>query len=202
MKGEFSRSTFSARMRYGSVSMQQGRVQLDTDWNEKSELQLHPGLIYLDVWERDVRGPEDNSLRSTASGGPDSGSRDGAPGSDDHGMRMIREVAQDGRVSATLHAALGRATARSGERFVLPELEVSVEGFPWKKVGSLTGSGPRDCVYVLTEEGDRASITFGDGKNGARPAAGSRIVASYRFGTGGSAPDLHGHRRPGKPRKP
>ncbi len=199
MKGEFSRSTFSARMRYGSVSMQQGRVQLDTDWNEKSELQLHPGLVYLDVWERDVRGIGDNSLRSAASGGPDSGSRDGAPGSDDHGMRMIREVAQDGRISATLHAALGRASARPGERFVLPELEVSVEGFPWKKVGSFTGSGPRDCVYVVMEEGDRTLIAFGDGKNGARPAAGSRIVASYRFGFGGNLPDPHGHRKSGTP---
>ena len=38
MKGDFSRSTFGRRNHYSSVRMQQGRVQLDADWNEQADL--------------------------------------------------------------------------------------------------------------------------------------------------------------------
>ncbi|HMQ56354.1 MAG TPA: DUF6519 domain-containing protein, partial [Anaerolineae bacterium] len=34
MKGDFTRSTFRSEHHYSSVRMQQGRVQLDSDWNE------------------------------------------------------------------------------------------------------------------------------------------------------------------------
>ena len=34
MEGNFSRSTFKASKHYNRVLMQQGRVQLDADWNE------------------------------------------------------------------------------------------------------------------------------------------------------------------------
>jgi hypothetical protein len=183
MKGDFSRSTFSTRMRYGSVTLQEGRVQLDTDWNEKSELQINGGLVYLDVWERDVRGLEDR-IANVAPGGVDTGSRQGDVASESYGIRMVREVAIDGRVSSTLHASLGRAKAVAGDSFPLPELEVSVEGILWKRVASLAGSGPRDQVYVISNETARSSIVFGDGKHGARPDPGSRVVASYRFGGG------------------
>ncbi len=168
MKGEFSRTTFSTRMRYGSVSMQQGRVQLDTDWNEKSELQLQPGLVYLDVWERDLNGAT-------------------RPAAGHQVLRMIRDVGVDGRVTSTLHASLGRATGDRGASIALPRLEVTVEGAPWKRVDSLSGCGPRDCVYVVADDGGLSCIAFGDGKTGALPEEGSRIVASYRFGDEGGA---------------
>ena len=41
MKGDFTRSTFKPTRRYNSVRMQQGRVQLDSDWNEQIEIQAH-----------------------------------------------------------------------------------------------------------------------------------------------------------------
>jgi hypothetical protein len=41
MKGDFSRDTFDRRKRYRGVLMQQGRVQLDADWNEQLSLQFH-----------------------------------------------------------------------------------------------------------------------------------------------------------------
>src|SRR5947199_3189741 len=41
MKGDFSRRTFDPRKRYRGVLMQQGRVQLDADWNEQLEIQQH-----------------------------------------------------------------------------------------------------------------------------------------------------------------
>ncbi|MDQ3803852.1 MAG: DUF6519 domain-containing protein [Acidobacteriota bacterium] len=41
MKGDFSRDSFDARKRYTRVLMQQGRVQLDADWNEQADTVLH-----------------------------------------------------------------------------------------------------------------------------------------------------------------
>lgn len=41
MKGDFSRSTFDPQKHYSGVRMQQGRVQLDADWNENLDILLH-----------------------------------------------------------------------------------------------------------------------------------------------------------------
>lgn len=41
MKGDFTRITFRPGRRYTGVRMQQGRVQLDADWNEQADIQTH-----------------------------------------------------------------------------------------------------------------------------------------------------------------
>lgn len=41
MKGDFTRSSYDAKKRYTSVRMQQGRVQLDSDWNEYADIIDH-----------------------------------------------------------------------------------------------------------------------------------------------------------------
>ncbi len=41
MKGDFTRSTFKPEKHYSSVRMQQGRVQLDADWNEQMDINSH-----------------------------------------------------------------------------------------------------------------------------------------------------------------
>src|SRR5919205_823850 len=41
MKGDFSRDTFDKSRNYSGVLMQQGRVQLDADWNEQARIILH-----------------------------------------------------------------------------------------------------------------------------------------------------------------
>lgn len=41
MKGDFTRSTFDRAKHYRSVRMQQGRVQLDADWNEEMDIAGH-----------------------------------------------------------------------------------------------------------------------------------------------------------------
>jgi hypothetical protein len=41
MKGDFSRDTFYPRKHYAGVLMQQGRVQLDADWNEQQDIARH-----------------------------------------------------------------------------------------------------------------------------------------------------------------
>jgi hypothetical protein len=38
MKGDFTRSTFRPKKHYSGVRMQQGRVQLDSDWNEQVDI--------------------------------------------------------------------------------------------------------------------------------------------------------------------
>jgi S-layer protein (TIGR01567 family) len=41
MKGDFSRNTFSQEKHYSGVLMQQGRVQMDADWNEQQAIHEH-----------------------------------------------------------------------------------------------------------------------------------------------------------------
>ena len=41
MSGDFSRRTFDPAKLYTGVLMQQGRVQLDADWNEQVAIGLH-----------------------------------------------------------------------------------------------------------------------------------------------------------------
>jgi hypothetical protein len=41
MKGDFTRSTFNRKKHYRRVNMQQGRVQLDADWNEQAAIDEH-----------------------------------------------------------------------------------------------------------------------------------------------------------------
>lgn len=53
MKGDFSRITFDPKKHYSRVLMQQGRVQLDADWNEQAAIILHR----LETMARDLIGP-------------------------------------------------------------------------------------------------------------------------------------------------
>ncbi|MFT4102477.1 MAG: DUF6519 domain-containing protein [Burkholderiaceae bacterium] len=53
MKGDFTRNSFDPSSHYSRVLMQQGRVQLDADWNEQAALFTH----YLRALARDLIGP-------------------------------------------------------------------------------------------------------------------------------------------------
>ncbi len=186
MKGEFSESTFTKR-RYGGVRVQHGRAQLDADWNERLDVRVHDDIVCLDVWEREARATYDDSLESAAAGGSDTSARDGKQqGSEEWCLRLTREVAKTGSVSSEVQFTLC-ANPGSSKSLILPESEVSVDGVPWRRVGSFLGAGPNDKVYVLKQDPDRSGsshVEFGDGKNGARPATGARITAGYRLGGG------------------
>ena len=52
MKGDFSRMTFDASKHFSRVLMQQGRVQLDADWNEQTAILLH----YMQTLAKDLIG--------------------------------------------------------------------------------------------------------------------------------------------------
>jgi hypothetical protein len=53
MKGDFSRDTFNFKKNFRRVLMEQGRVQLDADWNEQSSILLH----YIQTLAADLIGP-------------------------------------------------------------------------------------------------------------------------------------------------
>jgi Family of unknown function (DUF6519) len=53
MKGDFTRNTFYQFRHFSRVLMQQGRVQLDADWNEQAAILLH----YLHALAADIIGP-------------------------------------------------------------------------------------------------------------------------------------------------
>lgn len=53
MKGDFTRWTFDPRNHFTRVLLQQGRVQLDADWNEQAAILLH----YLRSLAEDLIGP-------------------------------------------------------------------------------------------------------------------------------------------------
>src|SRR5690348_3695055 len=53
MYGDFSRQTFDPTKHYTGVWMQQGRVQLDADWNEAQAIQQYR----FETEARDVIGP-------------------------------------------------------------------------------------------------------------------------------------------------
>jgi hypothetical protein len=58
MKGDFTRDTFDPRKHFSRILMQQGRVQLDADWNEQTAILLH----YLRTLAKDVLGPSAGPL--------------------------------------------------------------------------------------------------------------------------------------------
>ncbi|MBV6625835.1 MAG: hypothetical protein KI793_23385, partial [Rivularia sp. (in: Bacteria)] len=62
MKGDFTRFTFKPEKHYTSVLMQQGRVQLDADWNEQANIHAH----FNQSVAKDMIG---NSAASNSSGG-------------------------------------------------------------------------------------------------------------------------------------
>ena len=70
MSGDYSRKTFDKKKHYSAVQLQQGRVMLDSDWNEQSEI-----LQYRDQTEsKDVIGPsgvpkDENGFEITLSSG-------------------------------------------------------------------------------------------------------------------------------------
>lgn len=50
MKGDFTKNTYARRKHYAGVLMQQGRVELDADWNEQNDIVAHrEGTTTLDT---------------------------------------------------------------------------------------------------------------------------------------------------------
>ena len=166
--------------------MQQGRVQLDTDWNEETKVQMGGELIYLQVWERDVQQLDDATITNPADGSPNTTVRDtGLPGNRPL-FCLVRQVGRE-RTSSKVEVALGIVERDADVSFTLPQVEIMVGGSRWEPVSSFSASGPGDRVYVVSEVDGNTVIEFGDGKNGARPPTGAEVIASYSFERGSSS---------------
>jgi hypothetical protein len=65
-------------------------------------------------------------------------------------------------------------------------LTTRVDRVRWREVLRLREAGPTDRVYVATtDDAGRTTVTFGDGRFGARPPSGAENVRAYfRVGTG------------------
>lgn len=69
---------------------------------------------------------------------------------------------------------------------VSSSLRVRVDGVQWRQVRTLGGQGPEAQVYALeVDDEGRATLTFGDGVDGARlPTGQENVTAVYRIGIG------------------
>src|SRR5438045_2587401 len=65
MKGDFTRDTFDPSKHFSRVLMQQGRVQLDADWNEQAAILLH----YLQALAADLIGPHGGPANADGTAG-------------------------------------------------------------------------------------------------------------------------------------
>jgi hypothetical protein len=61
MKGDFTRNTFNPKKHYRDVLLQQGRVQVDADWNEQAELTARRDETTAADIIGDCGGPADNA---------------------------------------------------------------------------------------------------------------------------------------------
>lgn len=69
-------------------------------------------------------------------------------------------------------------------------LVVYVDGIAWSEVRSFYGQAASARVYTVALDNEgTATVTFGDGVNGARLSSGSgNVVATYRYGSGLASP--------------
>jgi hypothetical protein len=61
MKGDFSRRTFNSKKHYNAVLKQQGRVDIDADWNEQTEIRKYIDRTHAGDTIGPCGAPEDNA---------------------------------------------------------------------------------------------------------------------------------------------
>jgi hypothetical protein len=65
------------------------------------------------------------------------------------------------------------------------DITVRVDGKRWRRVLTLSASGPTDRVYVVKTDPDGSTtVRFGDGVNGAALPIGAYVAVTYRHGGG------------------
>jgi hypothetical protein len=67
------------------------------------------------------------------------------------------------------------------------KVDISIDGEAWNEVKTFEDCAPGDHKYMVDPK--TGTVSFGDGKHGLRPPAGSRITANYQTG-GGSAGNI------------
>jgi hypothetical protein len=105
-----------------------------------------------------------------------------------HGASVSEHIGDGDEAPRRLRLALGQApltylgSASSG---AVTSLQIAVDGEPWEEHASLIESGRFDQHYrVELDEDGAATVVFGDGVRGRKPATGVPIDAKYRVGIG------------------
>lgn len=106
----------------------------------------------------------------------------------DTGKQYVIAAAVQGRTvpAETLGSSNGAPSQKftsQHDKFISNSQEVRVDGEAWTQVTNFLNSETQDKHYVVElGESDRATIKFGDGKNGKIPPIGQgNIVMDYRF---------------------
>jgi hypothetical protein len=74
---------------------------------------------------------------------------------------------------------------RKQSRLAPLTVAVSVDGRRWRRVASLSDSGPDDTYFTLeTARNGSTAVRFGDGVHGASPGEGSTVAVTYTTGNG------------------
>jgi hypothetical protein len=98
MRGDFTRDTFDPRKHYSRVLLQQGRVQLDADWNEQSAMILQ----YLRALARDLIGAHGAPAGSTGfriiNNPAEIVGADGRPLSDPQRLKVLTDALTNGNI--------------------------------------------------------------------------------------------------------
>lgn len=151
MKGDFTRDTFDPSKQYSRVLMQQGRVQLDADWNEQAAIFTH----YLRALTRDLIGPH------------------GAPVAD-AGFQLVTDpgkiVKADGSVLASSGDAHDKAVLKTftdalakGDNFVINPGVYYVDGIRVRNPGPLLYSDQAGFEpKIFGDTGPTAALAYLD----------------------------------------
>lgn len=92
----------------------------------------------------------------------------------------------------TIDEALGASDGTADQKcllgqtpYIFDSQEVTVDGITWTRVDDFLNSSSADQHYVVDVDAeDQATVIFGDGTNGAKPATGTQLAATYRIGGG------------------
>lgn len=108
----------------------------------------------------------------------------------DHEVLGSGDPTKPNQTFKTRRLPIDHQVGEAGE--VHTTLKVMVSGQSWQEVPSLHQAGPASRVYLAAyDENGNATITFGDGVHGARPAAGrDNVLASYRGSAIGLEPEV------------
>ncbi len=151
MQGDFTRLTFDETKNYSRVLMQQGRVQLDADWNEAAEIQLY----LLRALAADLIGPHGGP------GGAALGFEIGVAKEVKDGREQ--DVPRDFKIGVGHYYVDGILCVSDGRRFS------AQPGFAKDVFGDLEKKEPQTCLvyldvwerhvsYIEDEDENRSSI--------------------------------------------
>ncbi|RXF74120.1 hypothetical protein [Hansschlegelia zhihuaiae] len=130
----------------------------------------------------DVRMLGNVAAASHGESQPKGAGPDGSPALEPIGSGDATRTFQSFVLSKSPLTHLPSRKSVSGE----PVIELRVNGELWRPVPSLYGRAPTDRVYALRQDdAGKTSVTFGDGRTGARLKSGALNVATrYRCGLG------------------